>query len=237
MSSSSPTSQESASGGLQAMSARHLSSLQHLRDETVILFSALEQLPEAQIEKILSSCQPFIKNHEIDCGSSLEDAKLGMTLIALRRLLRLNEIFFQRLYSKSQAQPEGASFQDDSANASPETGKNNSVFESFQKDLRAAGANELPAVSIASLLMCERLLAEQVHGRTATNDSRPDVMNLILVEVKKSAEGDPSIIAEPWKITLRKRQSLPIESRILQAFFTTAFVAALEAVKIASKKF
>jgi len=224
-------------GDSQGLAARHFRNLQHLRDQTLVQFSALSLCPRDSIEKTLLNAQPYLKDHKVDSESCLEDAFLSLALTSLQRLLRLNAGFFTHLYSNTNIQDAGG-LKTESPAAVAKTGSDKimGIFESFQKDLQASGANQLPSSAISSLIVFERIIAETLFGSALGSEPRPDVLELVLIEVQKNSAETASINAQPWKISLRKRDTPSVDSRLLNAFFNTVFVVALEALQIASKK-
>ena len=173
----------------------------------------------------------------MDAESCLEDTILGLALSSLQRLLRLNAGFFLHLYSNPNIQEAGVIKSENPASlATAAPDKTKAIFESFQKDLQASGSNELPSVALASLMLFERVISETLFGSSPGSEPRPDVLELVLIEVQKNSAENASINAQPWKISLRKRDTPSVDSRLLNAFFNTVFVVALEALQMASKK-
>jgi hypothetical protein len=106
--------------------------------------------------------------------------------------------------------------------------------EVFREKLKASGSSDAPAMALGSLAALERVLAEEVSG-LAAGPQRPEVLDIILVEMEDSANGGAPLRIKSWKQSLQKKESPTVDARLLNAVFATAIVTAHEAMQAAGK--
>ena len=223
----------------QALGSRHLQALQRLRNETLLTFNALQCAPEVEMSKSFEALPILVKGSTSEFPQALRDAKLGLARTALRRVLQMNSLFFERIFpdfketalSELAVVPRPSESQNDSRAIANRKG----VVESFREKLQEAGASEAPAATLASLVVLEKVLGEELSGTPASGKPRPEELELVLAETDSTGNGSGQLQVKPWRQTLRRGETPSLDSRLLNSIFVTAIVAAHEALQAGEK--
>lgn len=223
----------------QEFAIRHMRALQSLRDETLLLFDALEKAPQDELARSLRDLPQLIKSEPADFDVEYSRAKLSLATSSLRRVLQMTSLFFERIFSDEPptiAADKSDHRQDDAAArpATPSTHQKNAI-DIFREKIKQAGGSEAPAATMASLAALERLFGAQLAG-SASDQGGPD-QNIVLVELERSSSPDGSdhLEAKPWHQKLSKNTPSDIDRRLLNSIFVTGVIASHEALQAAAK--
>lgn len=212
---------------------RHLQALQRLRDETLLTLTALETAPRDGLKKHFDALPTLVKGPRQEFDKARSDAKTGMALFALRRVLQMNSLLLENLFPELK-ESGSASLPPPRGQAHAGSANRKGVVEVFREKLKASGSSDAPAMALGSLAALERVLAEEVSG-VAAGPQRPEVLDIILVEMEDSANGGAPLRIKSWKQSLQKKESPTVDARLLNAVFATAIVTAHEAMQAAGK--
>lgn len=198
----------------------HLQALQRLRDETLLLYAALESVSPDELRSKYASWPRLIKDAPASFDQAYRSARLSIARMALRRVLQMNSFLLAGFFPELRESP------------STPTTQGKGMVAGFRERLRQIGANETPAAVLGSLAALERLLGAKQDERTqASPKETPGNVDLILVEPHAPQEAAAPLEIKPWQFTIRPGEFPEINERLLESIFATAIVVAHEAVK------
>ena len=219
----------------QEFGLRHMQALQRLRDETLLVFNALEKVPQADLDQSFRDLPRLVKDAVPEFAAEYARAKLNLIVNTLRRLLQTNSLFFERLFSDGK-QADSSAADAREGGEPPRPRHPGKMIELFRDKLKEAGLNEAPAATLGSLAALERLFAEELAGTASATTQRHD-LEIVLVEVDRGG-GNPEsarLNAKPWRQHLAQGDRPKIDARLLESVFSTSIIAAHEALHAGEK--